>query len=182
MDARTQAQLAVIGEINALLIGLRVRYWLRGSWAIDFLVGRITRSHANIDLVLFLKNRLRVHEALEHAGATRTKAEDWCWVYRMQGQEVRIIFVTATHYGRTMTGVFPGLDYPRIARQERPFQLHGTWTMVLSPQQLLKELEAYEQATGETPREKDEESMKLLRDLLWSQSQLPSRSHAAEQP
>ena len=42
-DPRTRAQLALIGELGARLAGARVRFWPRGGWALDFLIGRSTR-------------------------------------------------------------------------------------------------------------------------------------------
>jgi hypothetical protein len=47
----TAAQLAVFVELNAVLASAGVRFWLRGGWAVDFLLGAVTRSHADVDAV-----------------------------------------------------------------------------------------------------------------------------------
>ncbi|MGA3599369.1 nucleotidyltransferase domain-containing protein [Lysinibacillus agricola] len=52
-DARTVSQLKVLSEISAITERLEIEFWLRGGWAIDFLLGKITRSHEDIDLTSF---------------------------------------------------------------------------------------------------------------------------------
>jgi hypothetical protein len=42
-------QLAAIAEVREVSLGLAVDVWLRGGWAVDFYLGRVTRDHADID-------------------------------------------------------------------------------------------------------------------------------------
>jgi hypothetical protein len=49
MDRAARTQLDVLREIVQILTYLRVRFWLRGGWALDFLQGAVTRPHADID-------------------------------------------------------------------------------------------------------------------------------------
>ncbi|MEU8005700.1 aminoglycoside adenylyltransferase [Catellatospora sp. NPDC049111] len=49
MDVRTELQLAAIAEIMARLDRQGIAVWLRGGWAMDFQLGRITRPHADVD-------------------------------------------------------------------------------------------------------------------------------------
>ena len=51
MDDKATTQLRLIAEIEGVLRSARIRFWLRGGWALDFLIGRITRQHSDIDLV-----------------------------------------------------------------------------------------------------------------------------------
>ena len=51
MDSDTEAQLAVLGTLAERFATAQMRFWLRGSWAIDFLLGEVTREHGDIDLV-----------------------------------------------------------------------------------------------------------------------------------
>lgn len=48
-SSRTRCQLRAIAELTALAQNLRVPLWLRGGWAVDFYVGRVTRTHRDID-------------------------------------------------------------------------------------------------------------------------------------
>jgi hypothetical protein len=41
-DAQTELQLKVLGEISAISKPLEIKFWLRGGWAIDLLIGKIT--------------------------------------------------------------------------------------------------------------------------------------------
>ncbi|MDN5726711.1 MAG: hypothetical protein L0G99_12390 [Propionibacteriales bacterium] len=42
-------QLAAIAELLALADSVRAPVWLRGGWAMDFHLGRVTRPHTDID-------------------------------------------------------------------------------------------------------------------------------------
>lgn len=44
-----EEQLAAIDELVTLAYELGVPVWLRGGWAMDFFLGRLTRDHADID-------------------------------------------------------------------------------------------------------------------------------------
>ncbi|MFD9628980.1 nucleotidyltransferase domain-containing protein [Peribacillus muralis] len=51
MIQASKSQLIILREIKEICLSLNFNLWLRGGWAIDFLLGRITRSHSDIDLV-----------------------------------------------------------------------------------------------------------------------------------
>jgi hypothetical protein len=42
-------QLAAVAELVRLADQLRIPVWLRGGWAVDFALGRLTRDHVDID-------------------------------------------------------------------------------------------------------------------------------------
>jgi GNAT superfamily N-acetyltransferase len=50
---RTSRQFELIEEFVALAAGAGIECWLRGGWALDFLLGRITRAHQDIDLFIW---------------------------------------------------------------------------------------------------------------------------------
>jgi hypothetical protein len=39
------------------LSGLTVPYWIIGGWAIDLAVGRVTRDHADVDVMLLERDK-----------------------------------------------------------------------------------------------------------------------------
>ncbi|MFD1176501.1 nucleotidyltransferase domain-containing protein [Paenibacillus puldeungensis] len=41
---------------------------MRGGWAIDFLLGKVTRPHDDIDLITWIQNREQLECALAEAG------------------------------------------------------------------------------------------------------------------
>src|SRR5262245_3915806 len=64
-DAASQrTQLALLGELSVALAATRTRWWLRGSWAIDVLVGAVTRRHHRIEAVARQRDRATVRRAL----------------------------------------------------------------------------------------------------------------------
>ena len=68
MDADTRTQFKLISEIARLCKRARMRFWLRGGWALDFLIGRVTRSHSDIDLVTWRHHGDRIELTLLAAG------------------------------------------------------------------------------------------------------------------
>jgi Aminoglycoside-2''-adenylyltransferase len=44
-----ERQLAAIAEVREVSRRLAIDVWLRGGWAVDFSVGRVTREHADVD-------------------------------------------------------------------------------------------------------------------------------------
>jgi serine/threonine-protein kinase len=68
MDRATETQLSLIRELADLLGKAHLRFWLRGGWAVDFLLGEITRRHSDIDLVTWLRHRQRIRRTLLDAG------------------------------------------------------------------------------------------------------------------
>ena len=71
IDESAAKQLDVLRRIDLILTEIEAGFWLRGGWAVDFLLGRISRPHADLDLVLWQRDRARVHQALESAGFER---------------------------------------------------------------------------------------------------------------
>ena len=59
---RSSASSPVIGTAAS------VEFWLRGGWAVDFFLGRITREHEDIDLFVWGNDAPRLLERLQHAG------------------------------------------------------------------------------------------------------------------
>lgn len=64
----SRRQLAALQELAALLDDARVEHWLFGGWAVDFHVGRVTRTHDDLDVALWLDDLPRVTALLEQAG------------------------------------------------------------------------------------------------------------------
>jgi len=61
-------QLALIEEIVTLCDAASIPCWLRGGWAMDFFLGRVTREHDDIDLFMWAEDATRLVHELERAG------------------------------------------------------------------------------------------------------------------
>jgi phosphorylcholine metabolism protein LicD len=65
---REERQLGLIEEFASLAEGARVECWLRGGWALDFLLGRVTRPHEDIDLFIWASDASKLVAVLERYG------------------------------------------------------------------------------------------------------------------
>ena len=52
MNSPTNAGFGPVLAVRSLLSALTVPYWIAGGWAIDLAVGRVTREHADVDIML----------------------------------------------------------------------------------------------------------------------------------
>lgn len=51
------ADFAAVSAVSSLLSRLTVPYWIAGGWAIDLAVGRVTRDHADVDVMLLERDK-----------------------------------------------------------------------------------------------------------------------------
>jgi hypothetical protein len=65
---REQRQLELIREFTSLAQQAGVECWLRGGWALDFLLGRVTRTHEDIDQFIWAADASTLLPKLEEAG------------------------------------------------------------------------------------------------------------------
>ncbi|MGO9221122.1 MAG: nucleotidyltransferase domain-containing protein [Streptosporangiaceae bacterium] len=52
MNSPTNARFGPVLAVRSVLSALTVPYWIAGGWAIDLAVGRVTRDHADVDIML----------------------------------------------------------------------------------------------------------------------------------
>jgi hypothetical protein len=52
MNSTSNAGFGPVIAVRSLLSDLTVPYWIAGGWAIDLAVGRVTRDHADVDIML----------------------------------------------------------------------------------------------------------------------------------
>ena len=167
MDANTRTQFELISEIGSLFHSARIRFWLRGGWAFDFHLGRITRDHGDVDLVARFRQRSRIRRLLEENGYRVARLADLASIhFSKRGQDVAIAFIWTDEMSRTVT---PGREFwpwPDGAFGDRRYTLDGIACRAMSVESLLEEKENYERYSGRPLRDKDFGSMTLLRSLL----------------
>jgi hypothetical protein len=167
VDDRTRAQIEILGQLQALFSAHRVRWWLRGGWAIDFMLGRVTRSHADIDIVIWARHRERVKLALLEAGFTSSR--EWPPTqsdYELHGEIVSLAYLDRTPDGRVITAGIPVWEWPRGALGRSPLTLEGIAARVVGPRQLHWEKASTERGTGRPLRTKDVKSMETLCEII----------------
>jgi hypothetical protein len=171
MDEQSRTQLRVLGQIDAILSSLRIRFWVRGGWAIDLYLGRVTRSHADIDLVLWQRHRKRASRALSEAGFVLDNETEIQMDWTKDGQDITFIFIERRADGAIRTrGVPSHLEWlwSLAAFSRRSYTLDTISARIISPQQPLDDMEAWEAATGRSLRPKDARSLEVLRSIVES--------------
>jgi phosphorylcholine metabolism protein LicD len=68
MDDNTRIQLELVSEVSTLLTAANIEHCLMGGWALDFLVGRVTRAHDDVDLFVWAKDIETIHHLLTTNG------------------------------------------------------------------------------------------------------------------
>jgi hypothetical protein len=68
VSQQAAVQLRLIAEIIDVAHRLGVPVWLRGGWAMDFYLGRVTREHRDIDWFVDVADADRLVTALEERG------------------------------------------------------------------------------------------------------------------
>ena len=107
MDTDTEAQLSILALLADRFAAERMRFWLRGGWAIDFLLGKITRHHSDVDLVTWLRHRRRVGRLLTGAGFELTREWESQTDFRVAGQDVSVNYLTRLPDGTIITHGIP---------------------------------------------------------------------------
>jgi hypothetical protein len=170
MDDLARTQLQILQEIGAILSQLHVRFWLRGGWAVDFMLGEVTRPHADIDLVIWRRHQRRAHDALVSAGFSVDRQLETQTDFRKSDQDISFIFLERIPEGRIITHGIPVWTWPAAALPSRRLMLNGLAASVVDPELLLWEKESYEQGTGRPLRPKDVQSIATLRRIIAARS------------
>lgn len=163
------SQFDVLSQIDSLLRPAGILFWLRGGWAIDFLHGRITRPHSDIDLVVLSEDRIRLEGVLTTSGFNLDRAMNIQDDFLNCNQIVSLVYLLKEG-GRLFVEGIPEWEWLPDALDYPPQSLDGLTCRVLSPEQLLKEKVEYRAGTGRHPRPKDIESIRLLENFLVSPS------------
>ena len=85
----------MVGSAADALEGAGLEHWFFGGWAVDLWVGRLTRPHEDIDVLVWRRDEGRVHEVLQEAGWVHTPTpEDLVGTnYAREGYELQLTFV-----------------------------------------------------------------------------------------
>jgi lincosamide nucleotidyltransferase A/C/D/E len=62
-------------DLYAKLESLGIVIWIDGGWAVDFLLGKITRNHSDLDVAVEYKNLEKFKEYLQTQGYRELKRE-----------------------------------------------------------------------------------------------------------
>ena len=97
----------MVASAAGALDASELEHWFFGGWAVDLWVGRLTRPHDDIDVLVWREDEARVHEALQGAGWVHTPTpEDLVGTnYARDGYELQLTFVVAGPQGGVVVPV-----------------------------------------------------------------------------
>jgi len=124
--AKVSEQLAALAELHRSLDAHGISYWLFGGWAVDFHVGRVTRTHDDLDIAVWLADGDRFAELLASQGWTHTPeaGEDGYTVHARDGVRLEVAFLVRDERGSVYTPI-------RDGRAEWPGEAFGDELAVL---------------------------------------------------
>jgi hypothetical protein len=161
-----EKQLKILNEINTICLNLKFLLWLRGGWAIDFLLGKVTREHSDIDLVTLNQYREELERAMVNAGFKKIPVSMLQTDFIKDEIDVSFVFVKISEEGKIIANGFPDWEWRNDALPIQKYNLKGISINVLNPYQLLEEKKVYEKGTGRKLRPKDIESMKVIQGII----------------
>ena len=160
-------QLRLLAEIAEALDGVEIPFWLRGGWALEFLLGRITRDHADIDLVAWREDRDAIVQTLTSRGFEHVRElPDVALDFEKTGESIQVLLVELGPAGALVCRGFESWPFPEGTLDGPACTIDGVSCRTLAPHALLYEKETYEARRGRPLREKDRESIRLLRQLI----------------
>ena len=170
MDAAAAKQFAVIRSAHDILSETRVDHWLFGGWGVDFLVGRVTRPHSDIDFIVWRRDIGRIRGLFGALGYRERSGGDAAAFradFDTDAGLLSMVYIERNERGDIVTpGIFAPFPWPEDAFRHEG-SLEGVRLPVISALEQLLTKEAYfGQATGKPLRLKDEHDAALLRGLL----------------
>ena len=170
MDHNARLQLEIIDEVHRCLHAESIPHWLDGGWALDFLLGRVTRPHSDVDWLIWKKDAERV-AALLQARAYRPQTvrhpEEHIGFWKEE-QYLSFTLNQLDANGRVVTaGRWTDWPYPDGAFSGPDGRIEDRHCPVLSAAGQLDVRENFHKHPAGAPRrEVDEWAIKALRRLL----------------
>ncbi len=151
--------------------------WLFGGVAVDFLLGRWTRPHGDIDLHTFAEYRADLTRELHQLGY-RTANTGWLthWYQQDRDRFIELVFLERDENGSPLLRIRPGDpvgkpgEYPLLPDQLDPnrfAELDGVRFRVNSPAgEWLARANGLDVVEGRQPEPKLEHDLRLLETLI----------------
>lgn len=162
MEAATEMSSDSLVELLGLFEGAGIKVWLDGGWGVDALLGRQTRSHKDVDIVLAVEDVPGLRGLLEGRGfaVARGRPPDYFVLADGRGLEVDVHAVRFDERGDGVYRMQNGEDWIYAAEH-----LSGRGRVgALGVRCLTPEAQVLCHAYGYVPTEKDYRDMALLEE------------------
>jgi hypothetical protein len=170
---RAEHQLRLIANTVAMAERLGVHVWLRGGWAVDFVLGHVTRDHVDIDWVALIDDAPAITAAL-HDDGYRTipgPPPDQQLDVAKDGEEMSFAWMTRGPNGQVASagGPYAGEPWPGGMLEGPIGRIGPVQCPVISLAVQIESKEMWnEWVPGSSRRPKDAQDIALLRQALES--------------
>jgi hypothetical protein len=171
-DQDSAVQLRLIVLVHEALLDAQIPHWLAGGWGIDFLLGRVTRDHGDIDFAVWKEDWPRV-EALLHARDFTSRPNqlpEETGRLLKDGCKFEFYLLQINSKGQVIVGGrWSDWPFPEGSFGDLIGELDCIECPVLSPEGQLDSKERWpEQPHGGPLRPKDAQDIELLREFISS--------------
>ena len=161
----------MVASVSRALDAAELEHWFFGGWAVDLWVGRPTRPHDDIDVLVWRDDGGRVHDALRGAGwIHKPTPEDRVGTsYERDGYELQLTFVVHGPDG----GVVVPVPAQPIELSSGPLEVACRHVGDLSVRVLTLEMMKASKATPRPDKvggDKDRADLEALRSIAESPS------------
>lgn len=178
-----ERQFAVLAEFAAAAARCGADFWLRGGWAMDFYLGRVTREHADIDLFAWARDAGRLVAALREDGFAEVGGPppERQRNLRRDGVDLHVTLLELSAGGlRTANAPPEWPDWPTGMLDAPPGRLGALVYPIVSAAAQIDAKRRFRLVQPSRPgRAKDEDDFALLEAALAAASRDPARSPAS---
>lgn len=175
MSTVAVSQLALIREVSEILQNAGIAHWLFGGWAVDFVVGAVTREHEDIEFIAWKHDFPAVRRLLEERGYAPLYQRGDGAAWRHRGQRVELDFIERRRDGMIITSGWDDWPWPADAFKAPIGHLGDVVCPAVSAAAQLETKELYGRyRPGRELREKDRQDIGRLRRVIGSAPTSPS--------
>jgi hypothetical protein len=162
-----EGQFDVLCDVAQAFRTVGIPFWLRGGWALDFLMGELRTGHADIDVVAWRRDRDVICDTLaQHHFELDNELPEVAIDFTKSGHWVQVLLMEVSATGALVCHGFESWPFPEGSLDGPDRTLNGLTCHTLAAHALLDEKESYEAMRGRPLREKDRISIRLLRRLM----------------
>jgi hypothetical protein len=168
-DGRERRQFELIHEFASLAGECGVEWWLRGGWALDFLLGRVTRAHEDIDLFIWAADAAKLLPRLKDKGYQEIGGPPPEQQRNLvkNGEEFHMTLIEENELGVvTAGGRWANVPWPKGMLDGPIGQIGDIRCRLISPEAQLWAKEEAPHALSHAPRDQDHADIALLRQAL----------------
>lgn len=168
MTAEPEATLDSLAELFALLEQAGFQFWSAGGWAVVFHAGTVTRPHTDVDLVVHLADKNKLHVLLLDVGfnVIDDSDPDAEMIYQRGTFKVDLSFIVELDNGTVVSPGWERWPWPPSSFSSGTQQLSGVSCCVVSASTLLTSKRDYETQVGVEPRPRDLADIQILERLV----------------